>query len=85
MKFFIEKWTDFGFAKRHVLEVLLTKFCLFHMQSFLLVNSVTNRDLVLSYYVSNPNFTLTVYIYDLYPKSNGLGSITTGCVMNFNE
>ena len=41
---------------------------------------------MLSYYVSNPKcFTLTVYIYDLYPKSNGLGSITTGCVMNFNE
>ena len=39
---------------------------------------------MLSYYVSNPNVFLTV-IYDLYPKLNGLGSITTGCVMNFNE
>ena len=41
----IEKWTDFGNAKRHNLsEVLLTKFCLFHMHSFLLVNSVTNHE-----------------------------------------
>ena len=40
----IEKWTDFGFAKRHkVSEVLLMKFCLFHMHSLPLVNSVTNR------------------------------------------
>ena len=63
-------------------EVLLTKFCLFHMQSFLLVNSVTNRFLITFPILM---FTLTVYIYDLYPKSNGLGSITTGCVTNFNE
>ena len=41
----IEKWTDFGFAKwRNMSEVLLTKLnCLFHMHSFLLVNSVTNH------------------------------------------
>ena len=46
---FTLKWSfnwevdDFGFAKWHNMsEVLLTKFRLFHMHSFLLVNSVSN-------------------------------------------
>ena len=64
-------------------EVLLTKFRLFHMYSFLLVSLIVSNSAFLLHFQSYC-FSLTV-IYDLFPKLNGLGSIRTDCFMNFNE